>query len=111
MWKLSFADDFGFSGCINEGDITSVTIKKGNNDGWNIGIVTYGYTSVYRSIALTKDFDVNRWVDGSDSNPQTGTLTSDISQGLIPDGMLTNLLAITLDLYSNLHTILYLALT
>ncbi len=68
LWMLRLSSSFGFSGCIREDDIQSITIEQNSNDGWNIdSIITilrddYG-TGKYYEVA-TMDMDVNRWIDG-----------------------------------------------
>ncbi len=70
LWKISVKNDFGFTGCVNKGDIKSIAIEQHSNDGWKIdSIVTIlrddysGGNKAYE--VATVDMDVNRWIDGN----------------------------------------------
>ena len=64
LWKLSLRSFFGFHSCVKIGDIESINIIAGSNDGWNIdSIVTFAvYDKSYWEVT-SEDFNVNRWVD------------------------------------------------
>ena len=64
LWSFNFQSSFGFN-CIRISDIDRVSIVENANDGWNIEtIVTLVSDSSNRLQVLTRDFDVNRWIDG-----------------------------------------------
>ena len=62
---MNFTDFHFPDTCITIGDIRKVFIIEGSTDGWNIDSIT---TLVKDSLGgiqlLTRDLDVNRWVDG-----------------------------------------------
>lgn len=63
LWDLSLPS------CITLYAITRVSIAENANDGWNIeSIVTLVRDPDNRIQVLTKNFGVNRWIDG-DSHP------------------------------------------
>ena len=64
LWELSFLNDFNFTCCVKKCDIQSIAIIESNNDGWNIETIFTFIKSGDDSELATKDFDVNRWIDG-----------------------------------------------
>ena len=68
LWKYNIAS-FNFpSSCVTISDIQRVSIIENSNDGWNIAsIVTLvGADGCFQ--VLTKDLDVNRWIDGNNED-------------------------------------------
>ena len=66
LWSFSFQSSFGLS-CIRISDIDRVSIVENGNNGWNIEtIVTLVSDSSSHLQVLTRDFDVNRWIDGDE---------------------------------------------
>ncbi len=33
LWKINLKSDFGFTGCVNKGDIKSIAVEQHSNDG------------------------------------------------------------------------------
>lgn len=68
LWVYNFSQ-FGFPySCIKIGDIRTVSITEGSNDGWNIeSIVVLVVDAHGGAEAITADFGVNQWVDGDGS--------------------------------------------
>ena len=65
LWTIPFSK-FGFKSCVKKGNVESVVVKPGGNDGWNIqSIVTMVSTSGSEKQLLTSDMGVNRWIDGN----------------------------------------------
>ena len=65
LWKYDIAS-FNFpSSCVTISDIERVSIIESSNDAWNIAsIVTLvGADGSFK--VLTKDLNVNRWIDGN----------------------------------------------
>ena len=58
LWELSL------SGCVKLPEIQRVTIVPGGNDGWNIGSIVTLVSDSSNVQLLTRDFNVNRWIDG-----------------------------------------------
>ena len=58
LWELSL------SGCIRLPEIQSVSIIANGNDGWNIGSIVTLVSDPVNIQLLTRDFDINRWIDG-----------------------------------------------
>ena len=65
LWVIPFSN-FGFKCCVKKGNIESVVVKQGGNDGWNIqSIVTMVSKSDSEKQLLTSDTGVYRWIDGN----------------------------------------------
>ena len=66
LWEFSMSS-FGFpNSCITIEDIEAVSIVERSNDGWNIAsIMTVVEDMLGGFKLLTRDFDVNRWIDGN----------------------------------------------
>ena len=58
LWELSL------SGCIKFRDIQRVSIVASGNDGWNIESIVTLVSDSSNIQVLTRNFDVNRWIDG-----------------------------------------------
>ena len=80
--------EFSLSGCVTLSAITRVSVAENGNDGWNIeSIVTLVRDPSNRIQVLTRNFGVNRWIDGDDaySSHRRYDLTlstSDINSGI-----------------------------
>ncbi len=68
LWKINLKNDFGFTGCVNKGDIVSIAIEEHGNDGWKIdSIITIlrdNYLGGTDYEVATVDMDANRWIEG-----------------------------------------------
>ena len=62
LWELSL------SGCIKLPEIRRVSIVEDGNDGWNIGSIVTLVSDSSNVQLLTRDFNVNRWIDGDGSS-------------------------------------------
>ena len=60
LWELSLS---GWQ-CIRLPAIQRVSIVPGGNDGWNIGSIVTLVSDSSNVQLLTRDFNVNRWIDG-----------------------------------------------
>ena len=76
LWELNL------SGCIRLSELQKVSIVENGNDGWNIGsIVTLVSDSTSKIQVLTRNFGVNRWIDGDeDPSRRRFALTLSLSQ-------------------------------
>ena len=67
IWKYSISSLLDTT-CISKGDIRSIAIHNGGNDGWNIeSVMTVLRGSNYYAI-VSADMDIYRWIDGDGSN-------------------------------------------
>ena len=82
LWDFSLR----LSGYITLSAIQRVSIVAGGSDGWNIeSIITLVRDSEGRIQVLTRDFDVDRWIDDDNSRNQRFDLTfslSDVGSGM-----------------------------
>lgn len=66
MWEFTYSD-FGFPRCLYKNKIKRVSLVENGNDGWNIGsIVILLDDAKNNTMVLTKDFHINRWIDGDE---------------------------------------------
>ena len=66
LWSFAVSA-FGIpGGCVRINDIEKVFVIESSNDGWNIqSIVTIVRDQYGGFQLLTRDFDVNQWIDGN----------------------------------------------
>ena len=77
LWELSLPT----SGCIRLPDVQKVSIVENGNDGWNIGSIVTLVSDSRNIQMLTRDFDVNRWIDGDgDASHRRFVLTLSLSE-------------------------------
>ena len=77
LWELSLPT----SGCIRLSDVQKVSIVENGNDGWNIGSIVTLVSDSRNIQMLTRDFDVNRWIDGDgDASHRRFVLTLSLSE-------------------------------
>ena len=66
--ELNLRSDFGFTTCVHKSDIKNVSIVPMSSDGWNVNtIVTLVCDSDHLCSLLTRDLDVDYWVDSNGS--------------------------------------------
>ena len=76
LWKLSFRQFFGISGCIKVNEVKEIALINYGRDGWNIhSIVTYLVADRFTYQQSSVDLDVFHWVDDKIANAQKFTLT------------------------------------
>ena len=76
LWKLSFRQFFGISGCIKVNEVKEIALINSGRDGWHIdSIVTYLVADRFTYQQSSVDLDVFHWVDDKIANAQKLTLT------------------------------------
>ena len=66
LWAIDL-NDFGLSSaCIRQRDIEGIAVVEGGTDGWLIdSIVTFLLDEDGNFTLLSRDIDVDRWIDGN----------------------------------------------